>query len=56
MELLVAAGGAPAHLGRWHGATLASAMVHIAIQETDNGLPVEWMEQVPDEAHRAGRA
>jgi quercetin dioxygenase-like cupin family protein len=38
----------------WHGATPTQAMTHIAIQETQNGSPVTWMEQVTDEQYRAG--
>ena len=37
----------------WHGATLTTAMTHIAIQEALNGKPVEWMEKVSDEQYRA---
>jgi hypothetical protein len=29
-------------------------MVHIAIQEAQNGSPVTWMEQVTDEQYRIG--
>ncbi len=32
----------------WHGATPATAMSHIAIQEKLNGVAVEWLEQVTD--------
>jgi quercetin dioxygenase-like cupin family protein len=32
----------------WHGATRATAMTHIAIQEALNGSPVDWLEQVSD--------
>ena len=32
----------------WHGATSATAVSHIAIQEKLNGSPVDWMEQVTD--------
>jgi quercetin dioxygenase-like cupin family protein len=32
----------------WHGASPATAMTHIAIQEALNGKVVEWMEQVSD--------
>ena len=35
----------------WHGATLATAMTHIAIQEALNGKPVDWMEHVTDEQY-----
>lgn len=40
----------------WHGATPTTAMAHVAIQEAENGSPVEWMEHVPDEVYRAGPA
>lgn len=33
----------------WHGATAANAMSHIAVQEKENGSPVDWLEQVTDE-------
>ena len=36
----------------WHGATATTAMSHIAIQEKLNGSPVNWMEQVSEEAYR----
>jgi quercetin dioxygenase-like cupin family protein len=36
----------------WHGATPATAMTHIAIQETHEGKVVDWMEQVSDEQYR----
>lgn len=32
----------------WHGASPATAMVHIAIQEIVNGKAVDWMEHVTD--------
>jgi quercetin dioxygenase-like cupin family protein len=32
----------------WHGATVTTAMSHIAIQEKRNGKTVEWMEKVSD--------
>jgi len=32
----------------WHGATVTTAMSHIAVQEKLNGSPVDWMEQVSD--------
>ena len=40
----------------WHGASPTSAMAHIAIQESENGSPVEWMEQVPNRVYRGGPA
>lgn len=36
----------------WHGATPATSMTHIAIQERLNGKVVEWMEQVSDQQYR----
>lgn len=38
----------------WHGATPTSGMTHIAIQESQNGSPVTWMEHVTDEQYLAG--
>ncbi|HXB95853.1 MAG TPA: cupin domain-containing protein [Puia sp.] len=35
----------------WHGATPATAMSHIAIQENLDGKVVEWMEKVSDEQY-----
>jgi len=32
----------------WHGASPATAMSHIAIQEALEGKMVDWMEKVPD--------
>jgi quercetin dioxygenase-like cupin family protein len=37
----------------WHGASPATAMTHIAIQERLNGKAVDWMEKVTDEQYRA---
>ena len=36
----------------WHGATPTTAMTHIAIQESLNGKPVDWLEKVTDEQYR----
>jgi len=38
----------------WHGATPHEAMTHIAIQESQDGSPVTWMEHVTDEEYLAG--
>ena len=38
----------------WHGATAATAMTHIAIQEQLDGKTVDWLEPVSDEQYRAG--
>ena len=37
----------------WHGATATTAMTHIAIQESLNGKPVDWMEKVTDEQYNS---
>jgi quercetin dioxygenase-like cupin family protein len=37
----------------WHGATAATPMTHIAIQETQDGKTVDWMEHVSDEQYGA---
>jgi quercetin dioxygenase-like cupin family protein len=35
----------------WHGASPATAMTHIAIQEALDGKPVDWLEKVTDEQY-----
>jgi quercetin dioxygenase-like cupin family protein len=35
----------------WHGATASTAMTHIAIQESLDGIAVDWMEKVGDEQY-----
>ncbi len=35
----------------WHGATAVTALSHIAVQEKENGSPVDWLEQVTDEQY-----
>jgi quercetin dioxygenase-like cupin family protein len=37
----------------WHGATATTAMSHIAIAESLNGSPVDWMEKVTDAEYGA---
>lgn len=37
----------------WHGASPATAMTHIAIQESLDGKAVEWMEHVSDAQYGA---
>ena len=32
----------------WHGATATTGMSHIAVQEKQNGIAVDWLEQVTD--------
>jgi quercetin dioxygenase-like cupin family protein len=36
----------------WHGASPATAMSHIAVQEALDGKVVDWLEQVSDEQYR----
>ena len=36
----------------WHGATPATAMTHIAIQEKLDGKVVDWMEHVDDSQYK----
>ncbi|MCA9284598.1 MAG: cupin domain-containing protein [Phycisphaerales bacterium] len=36
----------------WHGASPQVGMTHIAIQESQNGSPVDWLEHVSDEQYR----
>ena len=35
----------------WHGASPATAMTHIAVQEALDGKSVEWLEKVSDEQY-----
>jgi quercetin dioxygenase-like cupin family protein len=44
----------PPGVKHWHGASAATAMTHIAIQETVDGRNVDWLEQVSDEQYRDG--
>jgi quercetin dioxygenase-like cupin family protein len=37
----------------WHGATVTTAVTHIAIVEKANGESADWMEQVTDKQYRA---
>jgi quercetin dioxygenase-like cupin family protein len=36
----------------WHGASPATAMTHIAVQEQLDGKAVEWLEHVTDEQYQ----
>lgn len=38
----------------WHGASPATAMTHLAIQEALDGKMVDWMEHVTDNQYLAG--
>ena len=40
----------------WHGAGPTTAMTHIAIHESLNGTPVEWLEHISDEQYQTGTA
>ena len=44
----------PPDVRHWHGATPTTAMSHIAIQESENGSPVTWMEHVAEADYRKG--
>jgi len=44
----------PPGVRHWHGATPTRSMAHIAVQEAENGSPVEWMEHVPDDHYVNG--
>jgi quercetin dioxygenase-like cupin family protein len=37
----------------WHGASLTTAMTHIAIHEAFEGRTVDWLEKVTDEQYQA---
>lgn len=53
----VRSGGAvwfPPGIKHGHGASEATAMTHIAIQETVDGRNVDWLEQVSDDQYRRG--
>ena len=43
----------PPGLKHWHGATLTTAMTHIAVQEALDGKAVDWLEHVSDDQYRA---
>jgi quercetin dioxygenase-like cupin family protein len=44
----------PANYRHWQGATPATAMTHIAVQEALDGKVVDWMEKVTDEEYLVG--
>jgi quercetin dioxygenase-like cupin family protein len=41
----------PPGVKHWHGATDTTAMTHIAIQDSVDGRPVDWLEHVTDEQY-----
>ncbi|MGJ0479846.1 (R)-mandelonitrile lyase [Pantoea agglomerans] len=42
----------PENVKHWHGATPDNAMTHIAIAESLNGSPVDWLEPVSDQQYQ----
>ena len=42
----------PPGVKHWHGASPATGMTHIAIQESLEGKVVDWLEHVSDEQYR----
>ena len=42
----------PPDVKHWHGASDKTAMTHIAIQESQNGSPVDWLEHVSDAQYK----
>lgn len=42
----------PEGVKHWHGASPETAMTHIAIAESLDGSPVEWLEKVSDEQYK----
>jgi quercetin dioxygenase-like cupin family protein len=42
----------PSGVKHWHGATDTTTMTHIAIQDSVDGRPVDWLEHVTDEQYR----
>jgi quercetin dioxygenase-like cupin family protein len=46
----------PPNEKHWHGASPATAMTHIAIQEALDGKVVSWMEQVSEDEYQAAAA
>jgi len=45
----------PAGVKHWHGATPTTAMTHIAVQESLNGVVVNWLEPVTNEQYQLNR-
>ncbi len=41
----------PPGVKHWHGASVQTAMTHIAIAEAVDGSPVAWLEKVTDEQY-----
>ena len=45
----------PPGVKHWHGATPTTAMTHIAVQESINGVAVDWLEQVTNEQYQLNK-
>jgi quercetin dioxygenase-like cupin family protein len=45
----------PPNTRHWHGASPATAMTHIALQEALDGKMVEWLEHVTDDQYNGAR-
>jgi quercetin dioxygenase-like cupin family protein len=45
----------PPGVKHWHGATPTTAMTHIAMQESLNGVAVDWLEQVTNEQYQVNK-
>src|ERR1700756_5200700 len=45
----------PPGIKHWHGAMPTTAMTHIAVQESLNGVAVNWLEQVTNEQYQLSR-
>jgi quercetin dioxygenase-like cupin family protein len=43
----------PPGVKHWHGASDTTTMTHIAIQDSVDGKPVDWLEYVTDEQYRS---
>jgi quercetin dioxygenase-like cupin family protein len=41
----------PPGVKHWHGATDTTTMTHIAIQDSVDGRPVDWLEHATDEQY-----
>lgn len=46
----------PAGVKHWHGAAPDSSMTHIAIQDNQDGVAVNWLGPVTDEQYRGGKS
>jgi quercetin dioxygenase-like cupin family protein len=45
----------PPGIKHWHGATPTTAMTHIAVQDSLNGVAVNWLEQVTNEQYQLNK-